>query len=276
MFGVHAYAADRKPAAGYAVTCYVAKSVFIMELALAKIRPHSSSSLPHQKAPAILLRALEATFRERNTETKPTAYYAGLLTTLESTLQKKDTGMGDGDVLPAELYLLSLVIPFVPPNVIRAHLSTLLSLTAPLFPTLMPHAPPLRSHLTIYHTIFLSIDRHQLETQGIRQSFASILQLCLDPRPKVRKKACGLVNDVLATPPPPMMRHPYADQVAEWVKSALVDATAGGPPRPKSSGKITGVPTTETAIHILAFLRPVLQNLPSLVCTLRSTKLIRI
>jgi ribosomal RNA-processing protein 12 len=243
-----------------------------MEEVLAKIRPHTLSSLPHQKTPAALLHALEATFREQNTERTPTAYFAALLTSIDGTLAKNDTNLGDGDVLPAEIYLLALVIPFVSPSVIRANLHTILSLTAPLFPTLMAYAPPLRSQLTIYSTIFLSLDRSQLETQGIRQSFASILQLCLDPRPKVRKKACGVVWDVLAAPPPPMARHPYADQVAEWIQSALGDRVIGNAPRSKSSGKVKDMSSaTDAALHILFFLRPVLRNLPPSVSTINST-----
>lgn len=229
-----------------------------MEEALAKIRPHSSSNLAHQKTPATLLQALESTIQEQNS---PTAYFAALLTTLDASLQKKDIGLGDGDVLPAEIYLLALVIPFVPQPVIRANLNTLLALTAPLFPLLQSHAPPLRSQLTIYNSLLASLDRSQLEVQGVRQAFASILQLCLDPRPKVRKRAADVVKDALATPPMPMVRHPYADRVAEWVKTCLAEVNSGVLPA-KSSAKSPESPTSETAIHILAFLRPVLLNLP--------------
>ncbi|KAF9011624.1 hypothetical protein BDZ89DRAFT_1143096 [Hymenopellis radicata] len=69
----------------------------------------------------------------------------------------------------------------------------------------------------------MALDRSQVKIQGIRQAFASILQLCLDPRPKVRKRAADLVKDVLATPPSPLQHYPYADRVAEWVNNALVE-----------------------------------------------------
>ena len=236
-----------------------------MEVVLEKIRPHTSSTLAHQKAPATLLHALEATFREQNAEGTPTAYFAALLTTIEATLQKGDVDLGDGDILPAELYLLALVIPFVSQPIIRTNLNTLLSLTRPLFPSLIHHAPPLRSQLTIYQTIFQSLDRSQLDTPGIRQAFASILHLCLDSRPKVRRKAAEVVKDVLAAPPTPLSRHPYAHQVADWTKSALADASEGALIRIKSSGKSSEAPAAEVAIHILAFLRPVFRNLPPLV-----------
>jgi ribosomal RNA-processing protein 12 len=231
-----------------------------LEQALAKIRPHTSSNLPHQKTPATLLLALESTFQEQSTQKSSTAYFAALLTTLDGTLQKNDVRLGDGDVLPAELYLLALVAPFVSPSIVRANLNTILSLTAPLFPALLNHAPPLRSQLALYHAILRSLDKSQLDAQGIRQAFASILRLCVDARPKVRKAAADLVKDVLSEPPSPMARHPYADTTAQWLKSSLGEVNAL--PRANSNPKLPETPTTESAIHILALLRPIALYLP--------------
>ncbi|KAG1771700.1 armadillo-type protein [Suillus occidentalis] len=222
-----------------------------MEEALAKIRPHTTSNLAHQKAPANLLHALESTFQEKHTDRTPTAYFAALITTLDGCIQKKETSLGDWRLAP-----------FVPPPVIQTNLNTLLSLTAPLFPALMAHAPPLRSQLTLYNAVFRALDKSQLDVSAVRQSFASILQLCLDPRPKVRKKAADIVKDVLSFPPSPLIRHPYAQRVAEWAHIALQQASSGALPKSKSSGKGSDTSAAETAIHLLAFLRPVLPNLP--------------
>jgi ribosomal RNA-processing protein 12 len=234
---------------------------------LARIRPHTTSSLENQKAPAILLQALESTFQEQKTDSSPTAYFAALLTTLESTLQTQRSpgpSFAEGDVLPAELYLLSLVVPFVPQPVLRLNLTTILSLTAPMFPALVPHAPPLRSQLTIYNSVFLALDRSQLDVQGVRQAFASILQLSLDPRPKVRKKAADLVRDVLASPPTPLTRHPYAERVAQFIISNLSQINTSL--MLKGRGKDLLTDGTETGIHLLAFLGPMVLTLPPPVC----------
>ena len=110
-------------------------------------------------------------------------------------------------------------------------------------------------------SLFGALEKHQLEAPGLRQAFASILQLCLDPRPKVRKKAAELVRDVLSQPPPPMLRHPYAERAAEWTTSSLSELTAGG--MPKFKGKKAEMDGSDTAIHLLAFVRPVLPFLPS-------------
>jgi len=234
-----------------------------LDLALSKIRPHTSSSLEHQKAPANLLHALEATLDERKTERSPTAYFAALLTALGGTLQadaSSGLALGEGDMLPAELYLLSLVVPFVPPPVIRANPNSILSLTSPLFPSLMTHAPPLRSQIGLYGPVFRALDRSQLDAQGVRQSFASVLQLCLDARPKVRKRAAEVIKDVLSSPPTPLIRHPYSDRVADWVKSTLTDVSANVLSRSKHSA--SNVDAAEVALHLLSFLRPVILRLP--------------
>ncbi|PCH43449.1 NUC173-domain-containing protein [Wolfiporia cocos MD-104 SS10] len=234
-----------------------------LDQALAKIRPHSSSSLPHQKTPATLLHALEATFREQNTQPSSTAYFAALVTTLDGALRASPASgpsLGDGDVLSAVLYLLALVSPYVPPPVIRSHLSTIISLTSPLFPALMQHAPPLKSQLGLYAAVFQALEKQDLDSQGLSRSFTFILQFVLDPRPKVRKKAVELVQDVLASPPPPMLRHPYAQRVADWTISALAEVNQGG--MPKSKGKKAEPESADSALHLLAFLRPVLVHLP--------------
>ncbi|KAI0644687.1 NUC173-domain-containing protein [Trametes meyenii] len=235
-----------------------------VEAVLSKIRPHTSSALAHQKAPATLLLAIEATFREQGTEPSATAYFAALLTTLDGALQSSRASgpaMGEGDVIPAVLYLLASVVPSVPHPVIRSNLNTVLSLASPLFPTLGPHAPPLRSQITLYGAILLALDRPHLDTQGLRQAFMTVLQLTLDPRPKVRKRASEVVRDVLVVPPLPLAKHPYADKVAEWVKAALAEISAGG--LPKFKGKKADTEGSEAAIHLLTFLRPVLPTLPA-------------
>ncbi|KAH0827850.1 hypothetical protein J3R83DRAFT_3476 [Lanmaoa asiatica] len=115
------------------------------------------------------------------------------------------------------------------------------------------------SQLTLYNSIFRVLDRSQLDTPAVRQSFATVLQLCLDPRPKVRKRAVDMVDDVLSNPPSPLLRHPYAERVAEWVQNSLHQASSGVLPKSKSTTKEFSV---DNATRLLALLRPILPNLP--------------
>ena len=237
-----------------------------LETALSKIRPHTASSLPHQKSPAKVLTALEATFEEQKAEKTPAAYFAGLLTLFESTLsQEKETAFkfGDGDRLPAELYLLALICPFVPAPIIRANLNTLMALTTPLWSPINAHAPALRSLLTLYNSILRALDRVQLEKQMVRQSFATVLQFCVDPRPKVRKRAADIVRDVLASPPSPLLRHPYAERVGEWSVNALSEVNTLSSGKQKEKANVDDV--SSAAIHLISFVRPILPYMPSVV-----------
>jgi ribosomal RNA-processing protein 12 len=115
--------------------------------------------------------------------------------------------------------------------------------------------------------IFQSLDRSQLEAQGVRQTFASILQICIDPRPKVRKKAADLVKEVLANPPTPLVRHPYAEQVAESLNHTLAEVNAGPLVKGKASTQVVA-PGAESAIHALAFLNPIVGYLLPTPCSM--------
>ncbi|KAH7108388.1 NUC173-domain-containing protein [Auriculariales sp. MPI-PUGE-AT-0066] len=218
--------------------------------ALAKIRPHVHSGLAHQKAPALLLGALEATLREQSAERTPTAYFAALLTALDGLIQKEGTtALEEADNIPAALYLLATVAPFVPHVVLRSQLSTIISLLGPLFPALGPHAPPLRSEIAIFGVVIQALDNAHLNQSGVRQVFATLLDLAADPRPKVRKKAAEVIKDILATPPAPLLQHPFSELVATWVHAKLSAAVK------QSDG-------AELAIHVLAFAKPMCGNLP--------------
>lgn len=232
-----------------------------LQESLAKIRPHTSSSLAHQKAPANLLIALESTLSDQGTVRSPTAYFASLLTTLESSQGK--ASLNDGDLLPAILYLLALVGPHVPPPIIRSHLSTLLSLLAPLFPSLVSHAPPLRSHLTLFSAIIQALDISQLDTPVIRQTFTFILDLTVDSRPKVRKKAAEVVRDVLANPPTPLAQHPYAERAGEWASGSLSRVSSSAGSFGKQGKKAEARDVSEDGIHIIAMLKSIVLYLPT-------------
>lgn len=240
------------------LTLFKISSTSEMDTALGKIRPHTSSNLAHQKAPANLLVAIDSTLDSQKSDRSPTAYFAALLTTLESSIKNNQIALGEGDLLPAELYLLCLLAPFVPTPVIRTHLPSILNLTAPLFPILVTHnAPALRSQLGIYHVLFTSLDRSQFEVHGIRQSFASILDICLDPRPKVRKRAQDLIRDLLASPPPPLGLHPYSERVSDWIIKHLSQSSTGTVFKKDKQGA-----GPEGIIHVLALLRPIMITLP--------------
>jgi len=232
-----------------------------LSAALSKIRPHTSSTLAHQKAPANLLLAIEQTLTEQNSEKNATAYFAALLTTLESSARSNPT-FGEGDVLPAIIYLLALVTPFVSQAVIRSNLTAIMALTGPLFSQLIPHAPPLRSQLTLLSAVIQAVEPSQLDTPNVRTTFSLVLDLTVDPRPKVRRRAADLVREVLENPPTPLLRHPYNERVGEWVATTLAAVSSGATMfgRQKKAEGTTDAP--EVGIHVIAMVKPIASLLP--------------
>ena len=202
-----------------------------LEETLSNVRRHLNSGLLNQSRPANVLVAVEATLKEQNQAATAVAYCASLQSVLKETISRESGSLklGEDDIIPAVLYLLSLVLPHVSHHVVRSHLSTLLELIAPLFPLLNGSAPSLRSQLGIYGALFPALDRNLLtSTLLLRQSYASILQYTLDTRPKVRKKAQEVVLATISSPPPPLITHPYANQTAEAIIGVL-EVIASGP-----------------------------------------------
>jgi ribosomal RNA-processing protein 12 len=237
------------------------------ENTLAKIRPHTTSKQAHQRKPAQLLVALESTLQEStkastSTDRNPTAYFAALLTTLGGCLSSNNLELEDGSNLPAILYLLALVLPFVPPAVVRAHLPQIFQLLPPLLPlATASHAPSLRSLTTIFGIALTTMDQSLVlstislvggtasvgtgTSASIRHTFATLLELVLDARPKVRKRACEVVKTVLESPPSPLAIHPWSTLVAEWSCGVVAQRAA-------EAGE--GV---ESLIHLMTFLRTI-------------------
>ena len=207
--------------------------------------------------------AVEATLKEQSQTATAVAYYASLQSVLKEALSRESGNLklGEGDLIPAVLYLLSLVLPHVSHNVVRSHLSSLLELIAPLFPHLERSAPSLRSQLGIYGAIFPALDRNLLtSTLLLRQSYASILQYTLDVRPKVRKKAQEVVLAAISSPPPPLITHPYANQTAEAIIGVL-EVIASNPGKSDSA---------QTGIWICSFLKSLAPAWPPSVCPVRA------
>ncbi|KAG8881923.1 hypothetical protein FRB99_004694, partial [Tulasnella sp. 403] len=85
--------------------------------ALHQIRYQMGSSIPSQKATAVLLNALESTFSQQGTQPTPIAYFGGLITTLDQAIKRgSQPNLEGGAILPAILHLLGVVMPFIPPQ----------------------------------------------------------------------------------------------------------------------------------------------------------------
>ena len=242
-----------------------------MEEVLEKIRPHVKSALMNQSGPAKLLVAVETTLKEEGQESTPVAYYASFFATLQESVKREESGsdlnLEDGSVVPSTLYLLSLVLPHVPHAVVRSNMSSLLTVVAPLFPLISSSAPPLRSATGIVAAIIEALDAPHLTSSSPlpRQSFATVLELTIDPRPKVRKRAQEAVIRIINYPPPPMLIHPYSRQTADFVIGKL-NIVAGNPGQQDSADMGIWLSTFTKAIAS-SWPSTVSQIIPTCPCT---------
>ncbi|WFC94561.1 pre-rRNA processing protein [Malassezia brasiliensis] len=189
--------------------------------ALGRVRHHQDSKLENQRAPAQLLAATEATLAERGDEPGPTHYFLAL----ESLLAANDDPQSS--VYTSSVYLLSIVLPFVSPGVVRAKCQALLAAVAQ--PLGEPHSGEnanarLRASLgciEVFLEVLPTSDRALLEHDKTwRTVWDLTLNLCVDSRPKVRRRAHELVAHVLALPAW-KNAHPYAPRTVQWAAHVL-------------------------------------------------------
>lgn len=212
--------------------------------ALSRIRHLKDSKLENQRAPAQLLVAIEATLAERaaqeQQETGPTQYFLAL----ESLLSAEEPGE---DVHASSVYLLSLVLPYVAPGVVRAKSLALLSAVAA--PLAEPHGASehmnarIRSALGVVEALLEMVpvkDRTHLERERTWLTvWDLVLSLCMDARPKVRRRAHDLVRHILGLPVW-SHDHPYASRTMAWAARTLQHvAEARGGPVTTQGGKPT-------------------------------------
>ena len=203
--------------------------------ALSNVRRLTSSPLAHQSRPAQLLVAVESTIALTLSAPPPytaTAYFASLLQCLTKAIQS-DADMGPGGLVPAVLYLLAVVVPQTLPSVIQSKVSSLIADLLPLTTAALDHPPALRSLIQIITAIMLSAPAPSLNSSSMRGAWNSMLELNLDPRPKVRHLAQEGIRKVLdPTSRELPASHTYVVNAREWAIGHLQSELQGN-----SSGK---------------------------------------
>jgi ribosomal RNA-processing protein 12 len=184
---------------------------------LDKIR--SSPKLQNQQQTSVVLNAIEDTLRGQNSEFTPTAYFAALLSLLGQYISH-EKGIVNKEVANAIVYLLDLVTSHVPAPLLRSKFPQILASLAPAVTHAEAEAPLLRASIGCLESLLAAQDG---QAWGLPQSSTSprgavgaLLTLCMDHRPKVRKRAQEALSNVLKHPPPsPSLDHPVSDMCAE-------------------------------------------------------------
>ncbi|KAI0013286.1 NUC173-domain-containing protein [Xylariaceae sp. FL0662B] len=193
-----------------------------LEAKLDKIR---SPNLQSQQQTVVVLKAVEETLKERDTQPTPTAYFAALLALLN---QSAGSGQINKELTPSVVYLLDVVTPFAPQPLLRSKFAQILTLLAPVLLLADADAPLLKPSVGCLESLLLAQDSSawRLPTNeiGPRRAVAGLLHLALDHRPKVRKRAQDALRKVLKNPPPsPSLDHPAADLCAETAMGSLTE-----------------------------------------------------
>ncbi|PSS00524.1 NUC173 domain-domain-containing protein [Coniella lustricola] len=222
---------------------------------LDKIR---SPNLQSQQQTSVILQAVESTLKEQNAEPTPTAYFAALLALLDKT---SSSGQPKKDLTISIVYLLDLVTPFAPQPLLRARFTQILQLLAPVVsqpdadaPLLRPSIGCLESLLLAQNSTSWGLSVHQM---GPRSAVSALLNLSLDPRPKVRKRAQEALKNVLKNPPPtPSLDHPAADMCAEAAMSSLTEL-AESATRSRKEKRSTDPIHDPNTIHALQLIKTI-------------------
>ncbi|KAH7392513.1 pre-rRNA processing protein-like protein Rrp12 [Pyrenochaeta sp. MPI-SDFR-AT-0127] len=191
---------------------------------LTKIR--DNPKLQGQQQTHVLLSAIEDTLRQQKSDFTPTAYFAALLSLLPRQITAQ--GIANKDTATATIYLLDLVTPDVPAPLLRSKFTDILTSLAPALTHPDADAPLVRSSIGCLESLLVVQDARAWElpqTQiSPRRAVAGLLQISIDHRPKVRKRAQEALAKVLANPPPsPALDHPAADMCAETALKMLSD-----------------------------------------------------
>lgn len=239
----------------------------VLKQALDRIRHQVSSNLVNQKRPATLLVAIESTLNEQSTALAPVAYFAALLSTISQLTENAEGMDSDGETLPAALYLFAIVLPCTQGAIVKSKSSTLLEVFGPLLAVYNDQAAAMKSLLTIMQFIYVNMDTSALTSSlPAKQVFNSLLALLVDQRPKVRRKGQEVIQVLLANPPAPSVRHPYATRVADFVldslRESLKEGKKGGKKKMQEDAAGTS-PEVSRAIGLCAFIKMAGKDWPS-------------
>lgn len=169
--------------------------------------------------------------KEQNTKFTPTAYFAALLALLRQA-SATESAESSNELLRSAVYLLDSVTTHVPPALLRAQYTQIVSILSPIISRPQNDVSLLRSSLGCLESLLIAQDGAAWSIPSTnsspRQALVGILALAVNSKPKVRKRAQETLVKILQNPPPgPAVDHPAAELCAVSALSnlrATVDA----------------------------------------------------
>ncbi len=205
-----------------------------------------------------MLKAIDDTLRQQQSECTPTAYFAALL----SLLARQSQGAAGLETATAVVYLLDIVTPHVPAPLLRSKFSEILTSLAPVLTAPEADAPLIRGAVGCLESLLVLQDARAwgLPQSQIspRRAVAGLLHISVDHRPKVRKRAQEALAKVLASPPPsPALDHPAADMCAETALKMLAEIAGAAAAAAKNKSSRGAQNKDPDLIHALQLIKTI-------------------
>lgn len=198
-----------------------------MDDKLAKIRTQVNSKLDNQKKLAVVLQTIEENLKDQNQNTTPITYFVSFLTLLDQCCTEDE--INDLDLAACALYFLDLVSPYTPSKLLRSKFSEILVRIAPALTNEKADAPLIRSSIGFLESLLLAQDSKSWNNSGNykispKRALSALLDLSLDPRPKVRKRAQEAILNILKKSPLgcKSKEHPAASYASEFALNNLI------------------------------------------------------
>ena len=204
-----------------------------MDEKLAKIRAQAASKLENQKKLAVVLITIEENLKEQNQSTSPVTYFVSFLTLLDQCCDEDE--IKDLDLATCALYFLDLISQYTPATLLRSKFSDILVRVAPALTNESADAPLIRSSIGFLESLLLAQDAKSWNNSGNykispKRALSALLDLSLDPRPKVRKRAQEAILNVLKKIPAgtkintksKTKEHPAATYASEFALNNLI------------------------------------------------------
>ncbi|CCF56475.1 hypothetical protein KAFR_0B01760 [Kazachstania africana CBS 2517] len=180
-----------------------------LEDKLSNIRAQINSKLDNQKHIAIILSAVEENIKDHatnDTSKNLVNYLVSFMSLLDQAMDSTTHEIKDLQLATSATYLLDIIFHYCPKKLLRAQFAEVLTKIAPCITDEKAEAPIIRSGVGCLEALLIAQDTqawnntHDL-TITPKRGLQGLLELSLDHRPKIRKRACEAISNILLNPP---------------------------------------------------------------------------
>ncbi|ODV96465.1 hypothetical protein PACTADRAFT_57500 [Pachysolen tannophilus NRRL Y-2460] len=189
------------------------------------IRLQINSKLDNQKQLALILSVVDDNIQEQKNKKTTITYLLSFLALLEQSINNENINF---QLLTSVTYFLDLLLPFTPRQLLKSKYSDILTRIAPVITNENADAPLLKSTIGCLETLLLAQDYTSwVNTDSFnispKRGLMGLLEISLDIRPKVRKRAQEAVGKILSNPPAsPSSEHVCSNMCADFALKSII------------------------------------------------------